>query len=231
MDADADDDSRGTTTPNASGGGVGVASVGTPDPVDGSTDYDPERLCYAGERVVERAPLGAGWAAVTTHRILAYNPTADGQRFEAVDRPNVSDVRVDADGDGQFLGWGLRAAVYGLAGLGGGVALRAMDLQSTLSMDASAGAAPVGSVLAVTDALAAALALLTTVLLVGGVALLVGALVLLGRYLRTRKPALVVERFGDDPVRLSAPQGDGERAARALSTALERADGTRPASR
>lgn len=212
--------------PGASGvsGGIEVEHDGADatDPFGSSAAYDPAALCYDGERVVERAPLGAGWAAVTTHRVLAYNPTADGRRFEAVDRPNVSDVSVDAAGDQRLLGWGLRAAVYGLAGLGGGVTLRAMNLGETLSLNANAGAAPVGSVLAVTDALAAALAVLTTLLLVGGVALVVVALALLARYLRTRRPALVVERFGDDPVRLSAPRGDGERAARALSAALER---------
>jgi len=215
---DADSDARSATP----GTGGGLDPSGRSDPIGSSTDYDPDRLCYDGERVVERTPLGAGWAAVTTHRVLAYNPAADGQRFEAVDRPNVSGVRVDAAGDGRFLGWGLRAAIYGLAGLGGGVALRAMDLQSTLSVDASAGAAPVGSVLAVTDALASVLTFLTTLLLVGGTVLVVGALGLLTRYLRTRNPALVVERFGDDPVRLSVPRGDGERAVRALSAALER---------
>lgn len=212
-------DTRPTTAPEANGDGFGSERS---DPVRSPTDHDPEHLCYDGERVVERTPLGAGWAAVTTHRVLAYNPAAEGRRFEAIDRPNVSDVTVDADGDGRLLGWGLRAAVYGLAGLGGSVALRAMDLQSTLSVDANAGAAPVGSVLAVTDALGAALGLLTTLLLVGGVGLLAGALVLFARYLRTRRPALVVERFGADPIRLPAPRPDGERAARALSTALER---------
>jgi len=216
MDVDGDGE-RATPAPGARGDGdERTDALGTP------ADYRPERLCYDGEHVVERAPLGAGWAAVTSHRVLVYNPAAAGRRFEAVDRPNVSDVTVDADGDGQFLGWGLRAAVYGVAGLGGGVALRAMDLQSTLSMDASADAAPVGSVLAVTDALAAALGLLTTLLLVGGGGLLAGSLVLFVRYLGTRRPALVVDRFGDDPVRLAAPQGDGERAARALSAALDR---------
>jgi hypothetical protein len=217
--------------------GEGVGTSGASDETDivdndggaeqsdplGSVDYAPETLCYRGERVVERTPLDAGWAAVTTHRVLAYNPAADGRRFEAVDRPNVSDVAVDAAGDQRLLGWGLRAAVYGLAALGGGAALRAMNLGETLSMDpSSTGAAPVGSVLAVTDALAAALGVLTTLLLVGGVALVVGALGLLARYLRTRRPALVVDRFGDDPVRLSVPKSDGERAARALSAALER---------
>jgi hypothetical protein len=212
-------DTRSTTAPDANGDGFGSERS---DPVGSSTDHDSEHLGYDGERVVERTPLGAGWAAVTTHRVLAYNPAAEGRRFEAIDRPNISDVTVDADGDGRLLGWGLRAAVYGLAGLGGSVALRAMDLQSTLSVDANAGAAPVGSVLAVTDALAAALGLLTTLLLVGGVGLLAGALVLFARYLRTRRPALVVERFGADPIRLPAPRPDGERAARALSAALER---------
>lgn len=212
---DADGDARSTPGSEPDDGVVLDGRHGA------ATDYQPEPLCYDGEHVVERTPLGAGWAAVTTHRVLVYNPAAEGQRFEAVERPNVSDVSVDADGDGRFLGWGLRAVIYGLASLGGGVALRAMDIQSTLSMDTNADAAPVGSVLAVTDALAAALGFLTTLLLVGGGALVVGALGLLARYLRTRRPALVVERFGDDPVRLFAPRGDGERAAQALSAALE----------
>lgn len=204
-----------TTTPDR-GSGLAVED-------DGAGTDRSDALCYDGEHVVERAPLGAGWAAVTTHRVLAYNPAADGRRFEAIDRPNVSDVTVDAAGDRRLLGWSLRAGVYGLAGLGGGVALRAMNLGETLSLDPSgAGAAPVGSVLAVTDALASALAILTTLLLGGGAALVVGGAVLLARYLRTRRPALVVERFGDEPIRLSAPRGDGERAARALSAALER---------
>lgn len=212
--------SVGTGRDDASTGAAGAPS----DPLGTTGEYAPETLCYDGERVVERAPLGAGWAAVTTHRVLAYNPTADGRRFESVDRPNVSDVTVDAAGEGRLLGWSLRAAVYGLAALGGNVALRATNLGETLSVGATAGAgaAPVGSVLAVTDALAAALSLLTTLLLLGGAALVVGSLGLFARYYRTRRTALVVDRFGDDPVRLSAPRGDGERAARALSAALER---------
>jgi hypothetical protein len=181
----------------------------------------PERRCYAGEDVVASAPLGAGWAAVTTHRVLAYNPAADGRRFESVERPNVATIDVDAAGETRLLGWGLRALLYGLAAVGGGVALRAMNVGETLSMETGAtGAAPVGSVLAVTDALAGALALLTSLLLLAGIGLVVGSLGLLGRYLRTRHPALVVERFGDEPVRLPAPRSDGERAVRRLSAAL-----------
>ncbi|WP_251343118.1 hypothetical protein [Haloplanus halophilus] len=195
-----------------------VGGRGDGDPLDAGATHH----CYAGEDVVAEAPLGAGWAAVTTHRVLAYNPAADGRRFEAVDRPNVSSVSVDAAGDRRLLGWGLRALLYGLAGVGGGGVLRATNLVGTLSMEAGAtGAAPVGSVLAVTDALAAALATLATLLLVGGLALVAASLGLFGQYLRTRQPALVVERFGDDPVRLSAPRADGERAARSLSGALE----------
>ena len=219
MERDGRADGRTATSDASEGIDFGGAERTAPP---GAADYDPGTLCYRGERVVERTPLGAGWAAVTTHRVLAYDPATDGRRFEAVDRPNVSDVAVDAAGDQRLLGWGLRAAVYGLAALGGGVALRAMNLGQTLSVEPSgAGAAPVGSVLAVTDALAGALAVLTTLLLVGGVALVVGTIGLLVRYLRTRRPALVVERFGDDPVRLSVSRGDGERAARALSAALE----------
>jgi hypothetical protein len=184
------------------------------------TATDPEALCYDGERVVERAPLGAGWAAVTTHRVLAYNPTADGRRFEAVDRPNVRGIDVDASGNPRPLRWGLRAALYGLVGLGGGVALRALNVAGTLSVGETARDAPVGGVLAVTDAVAGAVATLATLLVFGGIALLVVTVALLGRYLRTRDPALVVDRFGDDPVRLPAPRADGERAASALSAAL-----------
>ena len=209
--------------PGDAGDGNGSRSTASgrerTDPSTG-TDTGPEALCYDGERVVERAPLGAGWAAVTTHRVLAYNPAADGRRFEAVDRPNVRGIDVDASGDPRYLRWGVRAALYGLVGLGGGVALRVLNVASTLSVGEAARDAPVGGVLAVTDAIAGAVATLATLLPVGGVALLVGGVALLGLYLRTRDPALVVDRFGDDPVRLPAPRTDGERAATALSTAL-----------
>ncbi|WP_435068716.1 hypothetical protein [Haloplanus sp. C73] len=192
------------------------------DTAGASTDYDPEDLCYAGEQVVENASLGDGWVAVTSHRVLAYDPAADGRRFEAVPRPNVSSVGVDAEGERQLLGWSLRAGVYGLVAVGGSVALRAMGLGETLAVSASAEGAPIGSVLAVTDALVAALSLLTTLLLVGGVGLCAGALALGWRYLRTRQPALVIERFGESDVRLPVARSEGTRVSQTLSAALER---------
>lgn len=192
------------------------------DTAGASTDYDPETLCYAGERVVERAALGDGWVAVTSHRVLAYDPAADGRRFEAVHRPNVSTIDVDAEGERRLLGWSLRAGVYGLVAVGGSVALRAMRLGETLAVGTSAAGAPIGSVLAVTDALVAALSLLTTLLLVGGVGLCAGALALGWRYLRTRQPALVIERFGEGDVRLPVARSEGTRVSQTLSAALER---------
>ncbi|MFD1634333.1 hypothetical protein ACOZ4L_01230 [Haloplanus ruber] len=183
---------------------------------------EAERYCYDGESVVTATPLGTGWAAVTSHRVVAYNPAADGRRFEAVDRPNVAGMSVDAAGDRRLLGWGIRALGYGLAAAAGGAILRAMDLGATLSIGSgAAGTAPVGGVLTVIDVLASALATLTTLLLFGGLALSFVGLALLARYLRTRRSALVIERFGDEPVRLSVPQSDGERAVRALSGSLD----------
>lgn len=186
---------------------------------------DPEDLCYAGEEVAARAPLGGGWAAVTSHRVLAYNPAAEGRRFEAVDRPNVQRVALDARGDRRALRWALRAAGYGVAGLVGGLALRRFDLGATLAVDAGAGAAPVSGVLSVVDLLVAGLAALATLLLVAGGLLALVALLLGVRYVRTRRPTLLVDRFGADPVRVAAPRSDGERAAARLSAALD--DGER----
>jgi hypothetical protein len=200
------------------------------DVADGSRTDDeragPERCCYAGEAVVERAPLGAGWAAVTSHRVLAYDPTADGRRFESVHRPNVAGIAVDVRGDARLLRWAIRVAVYGVGGLVGGVALRGLDLAATMSVDAGAGAgatAPLGGVMSVVNLLAGAFAALATLLLVvGGLLLAAGAL--LGvQYARTRRPALLVERFGDDPIRLAASRSDGQRAATRLSAALDAA--------
>lgn len=219
-------DDRNDRPPSTGGNGSattpGDRAFDTGRPIAGreSVGSDPEAFCYGGEQVVERAPLGAGWAAVTTHRVLAYNPAAAGRRFEAVDRPNVCGIDVDASGDPRHLRWGLRALLYGLVGLGGGGALRALNVAGTLSVGEAARDAPVGGVLAVTDAVAGTVATLATVLLFGGIGLLVVAVGLLGRYLRTRDPALVVDRFGEAPVRLPAPRTDGERAASTLSDAL-----------
>jgi hypothetical protein len=99
-----------------------------------------------------------------------------------------------------------------------------MGLARTLSVggtvDGGGGVAPVGSVLSVIDLLLAALSTLTSVLLVVGVALGLAGLVLLSRYVLSRRTTFVIERYGDDPVRLAAPRWDGERAVRALGDAL-----------
>jgi hypothetical protein len=194
------------------------------DGTNTETATAPEDLCYAGEEVVTRAPLGRGWAAVTSHRVLAYNPGGESRRFESVHRPNVSGVSLDVRGDRLTLRWTLRAAAYGAAGLVGGLVLRRLELASALSVGADAGAGagavPLGGLLSVVDVLAAGLAALATLLLGGGGLLLVVAALLGVRYVRTRRTTLLVDRFGGDPVRVPAPRRDGERAATALSAAL-----------
>jgi len=56
------------------------------------------RWCYAGEEPETVAAMGDGRVAVTTHRLLLFDPSDGGQPLLNVARPNVLGVPVDASG-------------------------------------------------------------------------------------------------------------------------------------
>lgn len=192
--------------PSTPGPSDGSESPTGPDPT--ADPASPDRWLYAGESVVARESLGAGWLAVTTHRLLVYTPGTDGPRFSGYDRPNVEDVRVDAGGDGRYLAVLPRVAVYALVLLGGWVAFGQAGLTDLLAVDAGGSLAVVGMA-GLFRTIRSALELLELALLGGGLLLSLAALALTGLYLRSRRAQVVVDVAGTGTVTLSLPAGVG----------------------
>lgn len=170
-----------------------------------------DELLYAGESIEERIGVGDAEVVVTTHRVLALAPSGDGERYRAIDRPNVLGASIDADGDrGHLLTAGKAGLVAALL-----FALdAAVDLGGLLSMspaDAPAGAA--GALKTVASALALVDLLLTLAWALPAVV----ALAYLVRYVVGRRRALRIEIAGGDDVMIFVEENPPvERLERAL---------------
>ncbi|WP_225335601.1 hypothetical protein [Halomicrobium urmianum] len=168
-----------------------------------------EELLYEGEETVERVTVGGGGVVVTTHRVLAFTPDAEGSNYEAVERPNVAGVERRATGEDRLLGVAAKVVVVGLALTGAGLAIDMNSLIGDVSLSSGTGAVGMGGVLSTVQTMLDLLAHLDEVVtVVGALALLVGV-VLLGAYARTRERVLVVEVAGDEDVTVSLSDGDG----------------------
>jgi hypothetical protein len=184
-----------------------------------SGDAGPDRWLYGGEDLLATTALNDGWVAVTSHRVVAFDPDADGQPFTAIARPNVAGVRFETAGDDRYLRWGARAGVYGLVTLAGAFVLDATNITSMLAVDAAPSA--LSSVVSLVSLVAATIRLAIRASLVAGVVLLVVALGLGGLYLQSRQPSFVVERVGAAPARYATTRSEGRRAVAELGAVLD----------
>jgi hypothetical protein len=190
---------------------------------DGRERLTPERYLLAGETVVDRHETRAGWVAVTTHRLLAFDPEGDGKRFEAVDRANVVAVRTADGGSAELRSALVRALGYAVVLLGGGLVGRSLGLRSLFSTPTGtdAGAVGLGGLLSVLSLVGAFVGLVVDLLLVAGVVAALAAVGLGVWYLRSRRSTLVVERAGEAAVSLAVPTATaGDRIVDALEREL-----------
>ncbi len=168
-----------------------------------------EELLYEGEETVERVSTGEGGVVVTTHRVLAFTPDAEGSNYEAVERPNVAGVEREATGEQRLLGLAAKVLVVGLALTGAGLAIDMDSLIGDVSLSSGTGAVGMGGVLSTVQTMLDLLAHLDEVVtVVGALALLVGT-ALLGAYAYTRRRVLVVEVAGDEDVAVPVSGDDG----------------------
>lgn len=182
----------------------------------------PTRYLLAGETITERLDVGRGWVVATTHRVLVYDPAADGPRFTSIDRPNVVGVRTTGGGNATVLGYVSRAVVYAVLLLGGGLVARSFGLRSLFSVSSGAAETPgVGGLLSFLSLAGTLLGLFVDALVLGGVVAGLVAVALAVWYLRGRQPTLVVERAGDDDVTVHLPSAvAGDRAIERLEREL-----------
>lgn len=196
-----------------------------PDPrwADRLTD-----LLYDGESVAESFAVGDARVVVTSHRVLAFTPGADGAAFRQVDRPNVVDVAAGARTESNLLGRAGRWGVIGVVLLGAGLVLDMDAIIGEVSLGGGAGSQiGVGGVLGLVRTVLDLLRRLDEFLAIAGVLVLALAAVALGAYWYTREPTFVIRIAGDDPdiylPREGAAAGVRERLEAAIAP-----DGPRP---
>ncbi|MFB6195135.1 MAG: hypothetical protein ABEI80_03115 [Haloplanus sp.] len=183
-----------------------------------------EDLLFEGERVRGRVPVGDNRVVVTTHRLLAFTPTRDGENYRQVDLPNVADVEAGYDGEDNLLPGALRAAVYGLILLVVGVFV---DFGSFVPTDAfqgtgeAAGRIGLGGMFAAMGRLLEIIARLDEVARVVGALVLLFAVFVLAVYVLTRDRAVVVRVAGDAPdVVVPVDEADAQAAVSRLEDVL-----------
>lgn len=167
-------------------------------------------LLYDGETVVESMDLGDARVVVTSHRVLAYTPDAEGAAFRQVDRPNVLGVSTGHRSRGTLLRRGGRWAVIGLVLLGVGAVVDMDAIVGDVDLGGGAGSQiGVGGVLGLVRTVLDLLRSLDEFLVVAGAIVLLLAAMVLGAYLRTREPTIVVAVAGEEPD-IHLPRGEDD---------------------
>lgn len=168
-----------------------------------------DQLCYDGESVVEAVPLDPAGVVVTTHRVLAFTPEADGANYRAVERPNVGGVTPAAEGSDRALSTAIKALVVGVVLVGAGQLFSLDGLAGSVELnDAATGQLGMGGMLATLQQVFQLLALLDDALVVLGALVLVLAAGALGWYARTRKRLLRLAVAGDEDLVVPAPEDE-----------------------
>ncbi|QSG04562.1 hypothetical protein [Halapricum desulfuricans] len=180
-----------------------------------------EDLLYEGETVEERLEVGTATVAVTSHRVLAFTPERDGANFQQADRPNVTAVSVESNGDSRFLGYAVRATIYGLVLIVAGLLVPLDSVLSDVAMPESTGQLGIGSVLGLFEQIISILRNLGEFMQLTGALLLLFAIVPFGVYLWSRERSLVIDLAEDDEsIRLPAPESDAEAVVDRLDSAI-----------
>ncbi len=165
-----------------------------------------DELLYEGEEVREHVEFDASTVVVTSHRMLAFRPDADGANFRQVDRPNVDGVSTGANSKTTLIERALRFGLTGavlivagyvidLEGLIGGVDLNS---QSTSELG-------LGGILGTLQGMLNLLTRLDELLQLFGALALLLAVVVFGVYWYTREETVVIEVAGDEDVHIPRP--------------------------
>lgn len=178
-------------------------------------------LLFEGETVEDAVEFGDAegrGVVVTSHRVLAFTPEADGANYRAVDRPNVDGVDRVAGGRLVVLLQAVEAGVAGVVLLVAGSVLSLDGLVAGIDLTSGTGELGLGGLLGTLQTLLTLLALLDDLLRAAGALALLAAVALAGAYWYTREESLVVRVAGDDDVDVPAPEREGvaERVERAV---------------
>lgn len=165
-----------------------------------------EQLLFDGEAVEREVTVGAATVAVTSHRVLAFTPQADGSNYRAIDRPNVTGVERRSVSRFGVLP---RAVQIGVAGLLLGLVGFVVDPAALLPRPDVSSAPGAGGVVGTLETAIGLVHALDTILLGLGGVLVVLAGGLVGVELATRRERIAIAVAGEEPDELlSGPAGD-----------------------
>lgn len=153
-----------------------------------------DEFLFDGERRLETVDLGPDRVLVTSHRLLVFTPTTDGENFRAIDRPNVAGVDIRHRTGENAL------PMAGKLGLVGTVVLLTAFAFDPGWLRGSSGSDSAPANAGTVDQSAGLLSTLDGALLSVGVVLLAAALLLAGYYALARSPVIVVWIDGDEDV-------------------------------
>lgn len=180
-----------------------------------------EELLYAGESIEETVEIDDAGVLVTSHRVLAFTPEAEGATFQQADRPNVASVSSGARAESALLERGVRMGVIGAVLVVAGAVLDfgAIVGDVDLTGGEAAGQVGLGGILGTLGTMLAVLRNLDQYMQLVGALLLLLGVVLVGVYWHLREPTLVIEVEGDEDIQVASPASGTE----AIVDRLERA--------
>lgn len=163
-----------------------------------------EQLLYDGEEVHHQVGDDRVGVVVTSHRVLAFTPEAEGPNFRAVDRPNVVDVERANTGETRWLLSGTKWLLVGVFLVIMGFVFDFDGLFGGVEVSQEAGQIGLGGILGLFALLRTVFSLMDDALVLGGSLAALAGLGAIGWYLQSRSASIRIEVAGEEDIHLPA---------------------------
>jgi len=154
-----------------------------------------DQLLLDGEVVEERRDVGTASVAITSHRVLAFTPQAEGADFRAIDRPNVRGVERRQESRLDLVPTATRIGAVGVLLAAVGILVDPAALLPRPDVSDAPGA---GGMVGTIDGVIGFFHALDGILLAVGGLVLAVALLLVGLQIATREDQVAITVAGEE---------------------------------